>query len=112
MCSDGNGENWDPSDPADVANIEVNWDELGSNAEYDPEYDDETEKKWEHLRKPIIPEPFFEDLDYTPKEGKRLVDKFAASGLQVIVKMASIELTPDKDKFPVGGWHVSSTVPT
>lgn len=26
--------------------------------------------------------------------------------LQVIVKMASIELTPDKPTFPAGGWHV------
>lgn len=108
--SDENNKNWDPSDPQEVANVEVNWEEVGSRHEYDPEYDDETEKKWELLRKPVIPEPSFEDIDYAPAQEKRLAAKFAKSGLQVIVKMASIELTPDKPEFPAGGWHVSSAL--
>ncbi|KAK3311855.1 hypothetical protein B0H66DRAFT_584262 [Apodospora peruviana] len=45
--------------------------------------------KWEKIRDPIIPEP----KDYH-------------KGLQVIVKMESIELTPDKPEFPAGGWHI------
>jgi hypothetical protein len=59
------------------------------------------------LRKPVIPEPSFEEVDYVPAPEKRLAEKFAKSGLQVIVKIASIELTPDKPEFPMGGWHVS-----
>jgi hypothetical protein len=62
------------------------------------------------LRRPVIPEASFEDVDYAPAPDKRLAEKFAKSGLQVIVKMASIELTPDKPEFPVGGWHVSSAL--
>ncbi|KAF2634557.1 hypothetical protein P280DRAFT_364462, partial [Massarina eburnea CBS 473.64] len=26
--------------------------------------------------------------------------------LQIIFKMATIELTPEKPEFPTGGWHV------
>jgi hypothetical protein len=48
----------------------------------------------------------FIDIDYAPQAGKRLVDRYRDSGLQIIVKLASIELTPDKPNFPVGGWHV------
>jgi hypothetical protein len=67
----------------------------------------ENEKKWELLRRPVIPEPVYEKADYDPKDGTRLSEKFASSGLQIIVKMASVELTPEKPEFPVGGWHVS-----
>ena len=70
----------------------------------------ETERKWHILRKPVQPQPdAFEDGDdfYTPEEGERLSERFKQSGLQIIVKMASIELTPEKPEFPAGGWHVS-----
>jgi hypothetical protein len=70
----------------------------------DPE--DWAEYKWQYLRKPRLPEPSWENIAYAPQEGTRLVDRFQASGLQIIVKMASIELTPEKPDFPVGGWHV------
>jgi hypothetical protein len=84
----------------------MDWEKLKGRHIYDPRWDDETQKKWELLRKPVIPEVSFEDVDYVPVDEKRLQEKFAKSGLQVIVKMASIELTPDKPEFPVGGWHV------
>ena len=87
----------------------MNWDE------YDPDFlnrylccvDNELDKKWQLLRKARIPEAEFKDVDYMPKNGTRLFDKFSKSGLQVIVKMVSIELTPEKPDFPAGGWHVS-----
>jgi hypothetical protein len=53
-----------------------------------------------------MPEPQFEEIDYMPKDDHRLRQRFAESGLQIIVKMASIELTPEKPEFPMGGWHV------
>lgn len=110
-CSDQNKENWIPSDPQEFANIEINWDETGQDrVRYHPEWnDDETEKKWELLRKPIIPKPSFENVDYTPPTGSRLRERFTKSGLQIIVKLASIELTPEKPEFPAGGWHVRSS---
>lgn len=64
------------------------------------------ECRWRVLRKPRLPEPIFKDVDYEPASGQRLFDKFRKSGLQVIVKMASIELTPEKPYFNPGGWHV------
>jgi hypothetical protein len=107
-CSDENPENWNPSDPQAVADVDVNWEEVSDRIDYEPEWDDETEKKWELLRKPVIPETSFEEVDDTPPAESRLAEKFAKSGLQVIVKIASTELTPEKPEFPVGGWHVSS----
>lgn len=83
--------------------------ELEEDGEYDW-IDDEEERRWHYLRIPVQPQPApFNDGDdfYAPKENAQLSKKFKDSGLQVIVKMASIELTPEKPEFPVGGWHVS-----
>ncbi|KAL7809065.1 hypothetical protein V8C26DRAFT_412340 [Trichoderma gracile] len=63
--------------------------------------------KWVEDREAILPEPNRweeNDYDYTPPQ--RLREKFRDHGLQVIVKMASIELTPEKPYFPAGSWHV------
>jgi hypothetical protein len=62
------------------------------------------------FRTPKIPEPVSEAIEYAPST-KRLIEKFRETGLQVIVKMASIELTPDKHEYFGGGWHVSSSSP-
>lgn len=62
--------------------------------------------EWVQGREAILPEPReFAEIDYTPK--RRLRKMFKKHGLQVIVKMASIELTPEKPHFPSGSWHVS-----
>ncbi|KAL7896284.1 hypothetical protein HDV64DRAFT_270587 [Trichoderma sp. TUCIM 5745] len=61
--------------------------------------------EWVQGREAILPEPReFAEIDYTPK--RRLRKMFKKHGLQVIVKMASIELTPEKPHFPSGSWHV------
>ncbi|UKZ52594.1 hypothetical protein TrVGV298_006375 [Trichoderma virens] len=61
--------------------------------------------KWVEGREAIIPEPRqFKEIDYTPPQ--RIRDKFKEHGLQIIVKMASIELTPEKPYFPAGSWHI------
>ena len=65
-----------------------------------------TEYKWQAVRKPVLPPPSFEDVEYDVAQGQRLFDKFRDSGLQIIVKMASIELNPEKPQFPHGSWHV------
>ncbi|KAH7252992.1 hypothetical protein B0J15DRAFT_398761 [Fusarium solani] len=65
--------------------------------------------KWEKVREAKLPEPRqFEEIDYAPE--KSLREKFKENGLQVIVKMASIELTPEKPEFPAGGWHMNEKI--
>lgn len=65
-----------------------------------------TKLKWREIRDPLLPEPRdFEPVEYCALQTLR--DRFKDTGLQVIVKMASIELTPEKPEFPAGGWHVS-----
>ncbi|KAJ6783610.1 hypothetical protein PWT90_05286 [Aphanocladium album] len=61
--------------------------------------------KWMAAREAILPEPLpFAEVDYASK--KSISDIYAKDGLQIIVKMASIELTPEKPEFPAGGWHL------
>lgn len=68
------------------------------------------EEKWQRYRTPIYPEPLrYTAVDYTPTRSIR--EMFKDEGLQIIVKMASIELTPEKPEFPGGSWHVSCMRP-
>ncbi|EEU41751.1 uncharacterized protein NECHADRAFT_87785 [Fusarium vanettenii 77-13-4] len=65
--------------------------------------------KWEKVREAKLPEPRdFEEIDYAPEQILR--EKFKENGLQVIVNMANIELTPEKPEFPAGGWCVSEKI--
>ncbi|KAI1880576.1 hypothetical protein JX265_000816 [Neoarthrinium moseri] len=85
-ANDDNEDNWTPIE-SEVAGIAVHSDEVDS------------------LREPVQPQPLpFENIDYKPS--LRLQEKFNSSGLQIIVKMASIELTPEKPTFPSGSWHL------
>lgn len=127
-ADDEEGDNWSPSDPAELADVEV---DLSHDLIWD-HVEDEMERKWKVLRTPVFrePEPFtaveynpqkiMDNLDTSPRRfwmnsqsephvealigGLR--EKFKDSGLQIIIKMASIELTPDKPEFPAGGWHI------
>jgi hypothetical protein len=67
------------------------------------------EDRWREAREPIHP-PLTAfatgKVDYDVEEGKTLREQFKDTGLQIIVKMASIELTPEKPEFAPGGWHV------
>ncbi|KAF4472606.1 hypothetical protein FALBO_493 [Fusarium albosuccineum] len=68
-------------------------------------YGSPREVAWNKIRQPVQPEaPEFRAWDYGVKPGETLRERF--KDLQVIVKMASIELTPEKPCFPAGGWHV------
>ncbi|KAK0721775.1 hypothetical protein B0T26DRAFT_700267 [Lasiosphaeria miniovina] len=66
--------------------------------------------RWKGTREPvqINPPPFSEkEISYNVGKGESLRrEEYAGKGLQVIVKMASIELTPEKPEFAPGGWHV------
>lgn len=66
--------------------------------------------KWREIRDPILLAPNkWEPIEFKVLQSMR--ERFRDTGLQVIVKMASIELTPEKPEFPAGGWHVSWTEP-
>lgn len=97
---DPNGDDDDEQEGVDEENIT-------SEEEDDPKTKRiKTKLKWEKIRDPLLTQPVdFESTTYSCAQNIR--DKFKDSGLQVIVKMASIELTPAKPVFPVGGWHVS-----
>ncbi|KAH7128294.1 hypothetical protein B0J11DRAFT_266921 [Dendryphion nanum] len=112
---DSNDDNWTPSyaecAKSDNIDMEEFRDEYGYETDEEKENEDAVTDlesfKWQKLRKPVIPEPEPYDLEeYAPQEGKCLIDRFKESGLQIIVKIASIELTPEKPEFAAGGWHV------
>lgn len=123
--------NWNPpaQDSAEVADAEVDLTQGDDYDDYLRSYnrageamrkDLELEWKWMMLRKPVFrePKPYVEvNYDpYTTLEGTRkdkggLFRKFKASGLQIIVKMASIELTPEKPEFPAGSWQLAFKCP-
>ncbi|KAF9774553.1 hypothetical protein IL306_007417 [Fusarium sp. DS 682] len=104
---DENEANWTPSiddfTPHDAA--EVEYEEIIRDEDGDLIYDTRKKRAWEEIREPVQPKaPEFETWEYGVKPGESLYEHF--KDLQVIVKMASIELTPDKPTFPAGGWHV------
>lgn len=129
-ADDEDVKNWDPSDPAELADVDI-----------DPEQawlyegDDEKVRKWKILRTPSLREPAtYTEVNYSPymitedpKEPRRggpkagpddestaqapkggLREKF--QDLQIIIKMASIELTPENPEFPAGGWHIEGQI--
>lgn len=113
VYSDEHEENWLPNNKAECAKIEMNdeirdliRDEGGYDSEDEVDDDFVVEMKWQSVRKPVFPPHSFKDVDYTPKPNERLAEVYRETGLQVIVKLASIELTPENPDFPVGGWHV------
>src|SRR5690606_26101447 len=67
------------------------------------------EERWQSAREPIQP-PLTafaaNKANYAVEEDRTLRHQFEDTGLQIIVKMASIELTPEKPEFAPGGWHV------
>lgn len=71
---------------------------------------EEQQIQWYRIhRKPVYPEP----VKYPEfrKKVKRelpidLLKEYQNQGLRVIVKIASIHLTPEHPKYEVGSWHV------
>ncbi|KAF5620156.1 hypothetical protein F52700_11476 [Fusarium sp. NRRL 52700] len=104
---DDNEANWTPRiddwTPPDAG--EVEYEDVIRDANGHLLYDTRKKDAWEEIREPVQPEaPEFKAWDYGVKPGMSLRERF--KDLQVIVKMASIELTPDMPVFPPGGWHV------
>ncbi|KAL3458969.1 hypothetical protein BJX64DRAFT_291741 [Aspergillus heterothallicus] len=79
--------------------------EQGDDEDEDEYWD--RHEEWRERRKPVLPEPGV----FAPPEPSRgdpvnLVEQFRERGLQVIVKLANIELTPEKPSYEGGSWHI------
>lgn len=76
----------------------------------DDEDEDEDEEKLDSNRELILPSPKPYGQDDSKNVFKQckanLRQQFGSEGLQVIVKLANIHLTPDKPDYPGGSWHV------
>ncbi|KAK4151114.1 hypothetical protein C8A00DRAFT_36248 [Chaetomidium leptoderma] len=114
-CDDGNPNNWDIKSEEEMLAMEaaaaegahkpaivdlesLDWDER-----------DAIKERWRAKRQPIQPQPPpfpTSKVRYAIDPGQTLREQFEESGLQIIVKMASIELTPENPEFAPGGWHV------
>ncbi|PKY08619.1 hypothetical protein P168DRAFT_278187 [Aspergillus campestris IBT 28561] len=62
--------------------------------------------EWSHSRPIKLPEPEGEFCPPEPYERISLREKFREEGLQVIVKLANIELGPEKPEYGGGSWHI------
>jgi hypothetical protein len=77
--------------------------EQGSDEEDEAFWD--RQEAWQERRQPIHPEPRgFQAPE--PEQEEPLLEQFRENGLQVIVKLANIELTPEKPEYEGGSWHI------
>ncbi|GAA5922906.1 hypothetical protein JCM3775_006180 [Rhodotorula graminis] len=91
--------------------INVDYNVVGSWYGELPDYmDDEQWHEWEESKVLSLPEPAPFDLAVKSAELKRRTEApvFPLKGrkLQVIVKLANIQLSPDNPDYPGGVWHV------
>ena len=80
----------------------------GSDVETE-EWNDEVEIREQHYKEFVIGAKQAEPEDFEPPFGVSRVnlrEEFGTSGVQVIVKLASIFLTPEKPDYPGGSWHI------
>ncbi|KAL4993640.1 hypothetical protein BDV10DRAFT_189787 [Aspergillus recurvatus] len=85
--------------------------EYPSDEEPEPDEDDddydELYEEWRNRRQPKHPDPGpFQPPRTNWHAPVNLRDQFRDKGLQVIVKLANIELTPDKPEYEGGAWHI------
>jgi hypothetical protein len=93
---------YDP-DPEDIPEEEKPQQEDNENE------DDYLERlqDWEFdIRKTVLPEPEKFRPRFAPGSALDLKKEFGQRGLQVIVKLANIHLTPEKPTYDGGTWHV------
>ncbi|MFE9676870.1 DUF4246 domain-containing protein [Streptomyces sp. NPDC006259] len=75
----------------------------GAHAEAVRKWEEEQDDWWEN-RRPVIPDAPAFTRPESPDESARV--DLRGRRLQVIVKLATIHLTPDKPEYPGGSWHV------
>lgn len=97
---------YDP-DPENLSEDE----QLAQLSDEDEEDFWERREEWaDSIREVVLPEPeIFTPPDEDEVMNAKVMDlrkKFADRGLQIIVKLANIELTPEKHTYEGGTWHV------
>ncbi|KAL2835816.1 hypothetical protein BJY01DRAFT_65957 [Aspergillus pseudoustus] len=88
---------------------ETNGDDPEPEQESDQDEDEywDRHQEWRERRQPKQPEPGVFWPPWEPRfESLNLEKKFRNQGLQVIVKLANIELTPEKPLYEGGSWHI------
>ena len=64
--------------------------------------------KWAEVKEAKLPEPLeFSSVDYLVTEDESIREIFRETGLQVIVRISGVELTPEQPEVKIGGWRVS-----
>lgn len=74
--------------------------------EDEDDYAERREEWYKTVRKVVLPDAA--EIFQAPPEPEPLSlrEKYASKGLQIIVKLANIELTPEKPTYEGGTWHV------
>lgn len=114
--------NWTLSEPLSDDELRVGFElsfdpdpeEMGDEEKPQQGDDEEDDDYWERMeqweedtRKTVLPEPgVFEAPAEDQRPDYNLLEESAQYGLQVIVKLANIELTPEKPEYAGGTWHV------
>ncbi|KAK4039740.1 hypothetical protein C8A01DRAFT_36276 [Parachaetomium inaequale] len=116
--------NWDPKSPSEMLareaaakRAEQQPEQPGASTEEGEDIDQEDsediefedEDRWYEIRKPIqLPLPAFSpsEVKYAVFPSRSLREQFNDTGLQIIVKVSSIELRPEQPEFAVEDWHV------
>lgn len=81
--------------------------ENSDNEDFDCEELSDSDDAWENAGSIKLPEPGeFEAPCVAPNVQVSLRERFRNSGLQVIVKLANIELVPESPRYEGGTWHV------
>lgn len=107
LNSDSNPRNWDPGSPTELLRLQgYTPQQIQHYLENDK--DDLLEEQWHTLRKALHPPvpPFSPSISYAPNPTQTLRALYTSTGLQVIIKLASLELSPSKPVSPPGEWHV------
>ncbi|KAK1765337.1 hypothetical protein QBC33DRAFT_545162 [Phialemonium atrogriseum] len=110
LSEDPNSATWDV--PAALGNaIERKWKRIRSVVHPEPGESFTYEQWKEGVQTPVVPPADWSggrnrEVDNFSFQDVRLEDTFREQGLQVIVKLASIELTPEKPTYDGGSWHL------
>ncbi|KXN81965.1 hypothetical protein AN958_03373 [Leucoagaricus sp. SymC.cos] len=77
----------------------------------DEDYDDYWDQRYEWMKanRPLFlvrPEPYDFEAPASPEDPVDLKKDYGHRGLQIIIKLANIHLTPEKPEYKGGSWHV------
>lgn len=107
------------NEEGESGNDEDEEEDLGEESNEDKREDEELDEdlyyqrlgEWEKSGPIILPEPDeFKPVCFPPGNRINLRENFPGTKLQVIVKLANIELTPEKRAYEGGSWHLEGSL--